>query len=107
MRRFAFAIALIGLFILAVLLALEPLKVDDPEDLENFEANKKVFVEGRVVEGRVLSSGTKVLNLDNGIILVCACSGNFKGKIVFAEGFISVFNDKRQVTALRIFTNDN
>ncbi len=100
MRRFAFAIALIGLFILAVLLALEPLKVDDPEDLEN-------FVEGRVVEGRVLSSGTRVLNLDNGIILVCACSGNFEGKIVFAEGFISVFNDKRQVTALRIFTNDN
>ena len=71
------------------------------------EINKKVRVEGKVVEERVLSSGDRILNLDNGIVVFCSCSENFNNKIAVIEGFVSVYNDEKQVTALRIFTNDN
>jgi len=107
MRRFAFAVALTGLFALAILLIQAPKKINNLSDLEDLEVNRRVFIEGMVVEERVLSSGSRVLNLNNGFVLICACSKNFNGKFVTAEGVVSTYSDKKQVTALRIFANDS
>lgn len=106
MRRFAFAIALAGLFVLTILVNSDPVFVENSEALKKMEINKKVRVEGKVVEERVLSSGDRILNLDNGIVLVCACSKSFDDGFVIVEGIVSEYNGVKQIRVLNIFTED-
>ena len=102
MRRFAFVIAIVGLFLLALLLNQKPKEVSDYEGLRNFEINSKVIVEGRVVSEKLIYDGNKILTLDNGLELICECSENFKGKIVEVVGIVEEYNDKKQIRVLRL-----
>lgn len=106
MRRFAFVIALAGLLALALLLNVKSYDVNNSRDLELLEINQKIKTEGKVVDERALPSGNRILNLDNEIVLVCSCSKSFSGKFVIIEGFVSVFNEQKQVNVLKIWEDD-
>ena len=103
MRRFAFAISIFGLLVLALLLNLIPIKVENYSELDNFEINQKVILEGKIMEERILFEGTKMLVLDNGIELICECNENFKGKNIEVAGVVEEYNGKKQVRVLKIF----
>jgi DNA/RNA endonuclease YhcR with UshA esterase domain len=104
MRRFAFVIAIIGMFVLAMFMGRGNLEIESRENLEQLEINRKVSLSGKVVEERVLYVGTKMFILDNGIELVCECVDSFQGEDVVVEGVVSEFENKKQVNVLKIET---
>ncbi len=107
MRRRAFLAAMCGLFILALLLTYcKTHEVRDYAELENLEVNAKVSLTGKVVEERVIYQGTKVLELGNGIELVCECAENFEDAEIVVGGIVSEYDGKRQVTVQRIARSD-
>ncbi len=105
MRKPAFIIAILGMFVLALLLNAKPKEIDNFEDLNALEINQKVSINGKVVSEKV-SYNNKILMLDNGIELVCECEESFKDKEISAIGVISDYNNKKQVRVLRIFVED-
>ncbi len=105
MRRLAFVVVIVGMFVLLLLLNLEPETVESLEDLEGLEINTRVVVSGEVVSERVLYLGKRLLVLENGIELVCSCSGGFIGREVFVEGVVSEYGGKKQVEVLEIKKN--
>ena len=66
MRRWAFVIAILGMFVLALLMNYLPAKeIKSYEDLQDLEINARVSLNGEVVEERIIYEGTKILILDN------------------------------------------
>jgi hypothetical protein len=103
MRRWAFIISILGLLALIVLMNFSPAKeVDSYEDLEKLEINSKVLVEGKVANERILYENVKLLDLGNGIDIICECSEFFSGEEVSIEGLVSEYNGKKQITVLEI-----
>ena len=102
MKRIALLIAVMGLFVLGLLmLNLKAVEVGNEDDLKKLEVNTKVIVEGRVAEERVLYLGTKLLII-NDLEVICECSESFKGRRIRVEGLVDEFNGKRQVRVLKI-----
>jgi len=99
MRRWAFVVAVFGMFVLVMFLGFFGKEV---ESLEGLEVNQKVYLEGEVVEERFLFGNSRLLVLDNGIELVCECSGSFKGRDVEVVGVVSEFEGNKQVEVLEI-----
>lgn len=103
MRRFAFIIAILGIFVMALLLEFGSVReIESYAELEELEVNAKVLVGGNVVEERILYEGTRLLKLENGVEVVCECAGSFNGEKVLVEGAVSEYEGKKQVEALRI-----
>ena len=102
MRRFAFVIMILGMFVLFWFMGSDGEEIESYEDLENLEINQKVFLEGRIISERIIYSGTKLIILDSGIELVCECVGNFIGEDVFVEGVVEEYKGKKQVGVLAI-----
>ena len=91
MKVIALIIALFGIFILGLLmLNLNPVEVDNLDDLRKFEINTKVKLEGEVIEERVLYEGTKLIKIGN-LEIICDCKESFKGKEVRVTGAIEEF----------------
>ena len=81
MREIALLISIAGMLVLGLLmLNLKTVEVRDVDDLKRLKVNTKVFVEGKVVDERVLYLGSKLIVLNNGIEVICECSESFKEK---------------------------
>lgn len=106
MRRFAFVIAIVGLFVLFLMVNSNSVGVNSYEDLEKLEVNVKVSVEGKVVEGRVIYEGTKLFELESGIELICECLESLVGKKITVEGIVEEYESRKQVRVLRIWNVD-
>lgn len=103
MRRFAFVVFVIGMFVLMGFLIFFVKEVDD---LEGLEINERVIVGGMVMDERVIFGSEKLLILDNGIELVCECFGVFEGREILVEGVVMEFRGKKQVRVLSISVGD-
>jgi len=100
MRRWAFAAAMIGLFVLFVLVNLPAKRV---ENLEGLEAGQKVSLEGVVVEEKIIFGDEVLIELDNGIELVCTgCETGLEGEMIGVSGKVEEYEGARQVRVLRI-----
>jgi len=102
MRRFAFVIAITGLFFLLVMINIGAKEIFSYEELYELEVNTKVVVSGRVVDERVIFEGTKIFVLRGGIELICDCLVNLEGEDVNVEGIVEEYEGKKQVRVLRI-----
>jgi len=103
MRKIAFIVLLLGLFILLLYLNLsKPIELISPENLTSLEENQKVMVSGMVAEERATSNYI-ILTLDNKIELYCSCSNipELKGKNISALGIIDTFQ-KTKIKVLRL-----
>ncbi|MBU0760129.1 MAG: hypothetical protein KJ600_01155 [Nanoarchaeota archaeon] len=106
MRRFAFVIAILGMFVLVLLLSQKPVSVIGYEDLEDLELNTRVEVVGEVVSEKIIYGDNKVLVLDGGIELVCEGVGGFVGNEVRVVGVVNEYDGKKQVSVLEIYFDD-
>lgn len=107
MRRWAFTVAILGIFVLSFFLNFGGKEISDGKKLEKLEINTRVFVSGIVESERTISNGRKLMNLENRIVLVCECSGIFVNEKVFVEGVVSEFEEEKQITVLRISVLEN
>lgn len=101
MRRWAFVIAILGLFVLVLVFGFNRIEVSSLDELLLLEINQRVFLTGNIVSERVIYSGTWLLVLDSGIEMVCSCTRSFFGQ-VDVEGVVSEYNGKKQVEVLKI-----
>jgi len=99
MRRWAFAAAMIGLFVLFVLVNLPAKRV---ESLEGLEAGQKVSLEGVVIDERVIFGNEKVYVLDLGIEIICSGCGELVGEEAEFVGLVEEYEGKNQVRILEI-----
>lgn len=104
MRRWAFIIFVSGVFVMFVLANLSPEEIESGEELSSVELNARVSVSGNVVGERVIYEGTRLIQLDNGIKILCECDEDFEGKEIKVVGKVSDYNGERQVTAEEIFS---
>ena len=88
MRKIAFIIAIVGLFILTIYLDAKPKVITFQEELQNLEVNTKVIFKSKVVEESVLYKNTKLITFDNGIKAKTEIQGSLKNKIVTVIGLI-------------------
>ena len=102
MRRWAFVIAVLGLFVLFLFFNSGAKDIECYENLQSLGLNSVVDVRGLVVEEKLIFGGTKILVLENGVELICDCPDNFEGEEIFAEGIVSEFEKMKQISVLRI-----
>jgi len=103
MRRFAFVIAILGMFVLVLLLNKSEIEVNNYEELEGLEINERVIVNGFVVSERYIFEEV-LLTLDNNLELICECVGNFEGREINAVGVVEDYKGKKQIRVLEIST---
>ena len=71
MRKYAFIIAILGIFVLLLFLNYQaPIPVSAPENLKNLTENQKVLTRGTVIEEKFQKSN-KILVLDNNLEILC------------------------------------
>ena len=99
MRRWAFVIFIVGIFLMFVFLNLSPVETNE---IANLELNTLVSVSGEVVGERIIYAGTRILELDNGVVVLCECGESFKGKEIKVVGRVSDYEGTRQVVAEEI-----
>jgi len=102
MRRFAFVVLIVGMFVLVAALGFGEKKVMSYGDLIELEVNQKVFLRGVVESERVIYEGTKLIVLENGVELICGCSEIFYGKSAEVNGIVEEYEGKKQVRVLEI-----
>ncbi len=97
LKKISFAIAILGI---GFLLGMLVWPAEELGDISGTLANEKVFLEGEVdsergyVEFRILKI--------KGIDVYCECDGNYLGKEVYVEGYVSEFDEKKRLNVLRI-----
>jgi hypothetical protein len=99
MRKMAFVIFVIGIFLMFILTNLSPKEIKNAEDLEFLELNTRIVVSGEVVSERIIYDGTRLLELDNNVMVLCECDRGFKGKDIRVIGKVSDYDGKKQVIA--------
>jgi len=103
MRRLAFAITIIGIFILIIMLNLtNPLIVDNYSSLSKLTDYTKVQTQGRVISERILYEDTKLLKLDNDIEILCQACPSYINRTLQVIGTSETYINRTQVTALKI-----
>ena len=101
MRRWAFIIAILGMFVLLVLMNFSGKEIGSYSELEELEINQKVYLSGKVVSER--AAGEKIiLTLDKNITLICDCDWSFKDKEISVVGIVGEYENRKQVQVLRI-----
>jgi hypothetical protein len=106
MRRWAFILAILGIFLLFLVLFFSgEEKITDSDKLMSLEENTKVIVRGEIIEERIFGQNY-ILIMDNGIELICNCRG-YSGKNISATGIVSEFNGKKRIEVLRLMEEDN
>ena len=99
-KKLALLISIFGTFFLLFSLNSEPKTIDSLESLEDFEINEKVSISGVVLDERVYGD-FKIIKI-SGIEIICSCKGSYLNEKVEVIGVITEFNNKRQITALKI-----
>jgi hypothetical protein len=102
MRKWAFIISILGMFILVLVLNVSPIKIETYSELEKLEVNTKVSMSGIVVSERIIYEGTKLFEMSNDIELVCECLDNLEGKQINVIGIVEEYKDKKQIRVLEI-----
>lgn len=103
MRRLAFAITIIGIFVLLILLNLSSLIIiNNSSDLSKLTDNTKVQTTGRVVSERVLYEDTKLLKLDNNIEILCQACPSYVNRTLEVIGTSEIYINRTQINALKI-----
>lgn len=106
MRRISFIIALISLFILLILLNSPPKPLSSPEELQKFQPNQKLLLQGNVIK-ETYSKNYKTLFLDNEFQLQCPfpCP-SFLNKNISAIALLEKYNNKNYLKILSIKSID-
>jgi len=103
MRRLAFAVAIIGIFMLLILLNLSsPKVINNYSELSKLTDNTKVQTQGRVISERILYENTRLLKLDNNIEILCQACPSYINRTLEVIGTSEVYINRTQVNALRI-----
>ena len=99
MRRYAFIIAILGIFALLLILILsKPLPISSPSELSKFQDNQKLLIDGKVIK-----QTASTLYLNNNFSLICDSScPQYLNKNISAIAIKDSFNDKTQLKILRI-----
>ena len=83
-----------------------PEEIKGAEDVGSLELNTRISISGQVVAERIIYEGTKILELDNGIIILCECNENFKDREIKVVGRVSDYDGKRQIVAEEVSLSD-
>jgi hypothetical protein len=102
MRRWAFIIFVAGVFLMFVFANLPPEQISSASDLYSLELNTRISIFGKVTNERIIYPGTRLLDLDNGITVLCECEEDFADKEINVVGKISDYEGKRQIVAEEI-----
>jgi len=103
MKRLAFAITIIGIFVLIILLNLSsPTVINNYSELSKLTDNTKVQTTGRVVSERILYEDTKLLKLDNNIEILCQACPLYINRTLEVIGTIETYINRTQINALKI-----
>ena len=70
MRRKAFALTILSLFVMSLLLALPPKSLSSPKELKNLAQNQKLLIQGQVIK-ETISINTKTFYLNNSFKINC------------------------------------
>lgn len=106
MKKLSFAIALLGIFMLLILLnILSPVAVNNSSDLSKLIENTKVQATGKIISERTLYANTKLINLDNNIEIICIGCQNYLNQTIKVVGITDKYEkyeNKTQIKALKI-----
>ena len=101
MRRISFIVAILGIFVLILLIWVIPARhVESVSDLGGVEDNQRVILSG-VVESERNYYGALVFEI-NDIKMICSGCPSLKGKHVGVEGILEKYEDNVQVDVLQI-----
>lgn len=101
MRRFAFVVAFLGIFVLLGLLVfLPPKEIKSLGDLQDLRVNQKVFLTGKV-ESEKQFGDFNIMHVE-GVEVVCECKRSYIDKDLEILGAVSEYEGKKQVSVLRI-----
>ncbi|MBI2451622.1 hypothetical protein HYV50_00925 [Candidatus Pacearchaeota archaeon] len=106
MRKIAFVIMIVGMFLMFVLLNSSYEEIIDIRDLDNLITNKRVEISGKVVEEKNSYGENFILVLDNGFELICECSRIYRGKEIRVLGKVESYKDKKRIRVLKIFLDE-
>lgn len=102
MRRIAFSLAIISLFILMLLMNLPPKILNSPDELSSFQENQKLLVQGNVIK-ETQGKNYRTLYLDNEFQLECPLScPSYLDKNISAIALLQDYNDRHYLKALKI-----
>ena len=101
MRRYAFVVTILGIFVLLFFLNKEPAQINSIEELDSLETNQRVFVAGKIAEQK-FQYESRIFILENGIEVICDCANLRAQDSISVVGFVERYNDKTQVRALKI-----
>lgn len=106
MRRFAFAITILGLFFLLILQNLPPKIISSQNELEIFQPNQKFLINGDVIK-ETYSKNYKLLTLNNSLQLKCLLPcPNLINKKIEALTILEKYNNKNYLKILKITYQD-
>jgi len=101
MKKISITLSIILLSLLFIIFFLSPYhKINQIKDLDKFEKNNKILVEGKVTNERNFGD-SKILTLDNGIEIICRCS-SLLNKNISVRGLIDDFTGERRIKPLSI-----
>ena len=101
MRRFAFIVAILGIFVLILLIWMIPAReISDLGDLEGLEDNQRVILSG-IVENERNYYENLIFEINN-VKVICGKCENLQDKYVEVEGILDSYGDNLKVDVLRI-----
>ena len=103
MRRLAFAITILGIFVLIILLNLSsPIVINNYSELSKLTDYTKVQTQGRVISERILYADTKLLKLDNNLEILCQACPSYINRTLQVIGTSETYINRTQINALKI-----
>jgi len=104
LKRLSLITALLGIFILLILLNFSPaIQVNSPSELEKLTENTKVWTSGRVISEKTYEN-TKILKLDNQIILYCSSCPSYINRTFKVVGIKESYNNRTEIRVLELKT---
>jgi hypothetical protein len=102
MRRQAFALTILGLFILLFFFNSKPLPLQSQEQLEQFQPNQKFLIRSQVIK-ETYTKTNKILHLDNSLSLQCPrpCP-SFLNQNITATAILEKYNNNNYLKILEI-----
>jgi hypothetical protein len=102
MRRLAFAIAILGIFILLFFLQSKPLPISSLDNLSQYQPNQKFLINGQVLKESYTKTN-RILTLNNDLKLQCPrpCP-SFLNKNISASVLLEKYNNKEYLKILKI-----
>ncbi len=101
MRRISFIIAILGIFVLILLIWLIPeVKINSKDDLSGLVDNQRVRLSG-FVEGERNYEGILIFYI-NGIKVVCSGCDSLEGREIEINGIVEEYEGKKEVEVLEI-----